>query len=94
MYATTPSLLMFSEISAWMNARCTILDDTTVYAASNIAHEALIHESLSLLCTRGLILHVAYSSMHQHQSRYHWTLKLITLHCFTRSHFVIRRVAS
>lgn len=64
---------MFSEIGAWVNARCTILDDTTVYAGSNIAREALIREPL---CIYGLILHVAYSSMHQHQSRHQLNSKI------------------
>lgn len=79
-YAAT-WLLVFSEIGAWMNARCTILDDTTVYAGSNIAHEALIRE----LCIYGLILHVAYSSMHQHQSRHQLNSKIDN---FPRFHLI------
>lgn len=79
---------MFSEIGAWVNARCTILDDTTVYAGSNIAHEALIHEPL---CIYGLILHVAYSSMHQHQSRQQLNFKIDNFPQFYLvGYFVIR----
>jgi len=44
-----------------------------VYARSNIAREALIREPL---CIYGLILHVAYSSMHQHQSRHQLNSKI------------------
>lgn len=45
-----------------------------VHAGSNIAHEALMREPLYYVY--GLILHVAYSSVHQHQSRHRLNFKI------------------